>query len=435
MIKVKKMKNKFLKILLLVFIMVTAPVIIFTGCSNDKENAGIEKQIYYCPMHPEVQSDKPGVCPICHMDLVLKDNDNDDMAEHNDDLIQLNNRKLALANVSVSEVKSEKLSKEITSYSYVDFAEQNRVIIAAKFNGRIEKMYVDRTGDYVKKGDALFEIYSPDIIQAQNDYLIASKGFANINISESGSNNNSIIEAAKQKLLYMGITQGQVEEIEKSGKVNHSITYYSPASGTVIEKKVQEGIYVNEGSIIYDIADLTELWIISEIFADDLGFIKKDSKIKFRMQTYPDKEFFGRVDLIYPVINPETRTIKIRSVLPNRDALLKPNMYGNAVFTADIPEGITIPAEAVILTGERSIVWVEKEKGKFEMREIKTGYKINGKYQVLSGLREGERIVSEGTYLIDSESQLRSGKSSGHEQHEIPSGKEENENEHKDHSE
>jgi Cu(I)/Ag(I) efflux system membrane fusion protein len=154
------------------------------------------------------------------------------------------------------------------------------------------------------------------------------------------------------------------------------------------------------------------------------------------MQTYPDKEFSGRVDLIYPVINPETRTVKIRSVLSNRDNLLRPNMYGSAVFKADIPEGITVPSEAVILTGERSIVWIEKEKGKFEMREIKTGYKINGKYQVLSGLREGERIVSEGTYLIDSESQLRSGKSSGHEQHEIkPSGKEEIENEHKDHSE
>jgi membrane fusion protein, copper/silver efflux system len=407
------MKKRIIKILILFLLFSSAPVFIFTGCSDDQETAA--GRIYYCPMHPEVQSEKPGVCPICHMDLVLKDNDGDDMAEHMDDQISLNSRKLALAGVSTTMVRSEQLSKDITAYSYLDFAEQNRRIITAKFNGRIEKLYVDRTGENIKKGQQLFDIYSPDIIQAQNDYLIASSSFRNI--SDNGGE-SSIINAARQKLLLMGVTEKQIEELEQTGKVKMTMTYYSPSNGTVIDKKVQEGMYVNEGSVIYDVADLSELWSISEILSDDLGLIKEGSRVKMRLQAYPDREFTGRVDLIYPVVNPETRTVKVRSVFPNRDNLLKPNMYGETIFSVSSGKGLTIPSEAIIFTGRRSIVWVQTEPGKFRMREIKTGYRIGNSYQVISGLKEGEIIASEGTYLIDSESQLRSGTAAEeHQQH------------------
>jgi membrane fusion protein, copper/silver efflux system len=407
------MNKRIIKILILLLLFSAAPVFIFTGCSDDQETAA--GRIYYCPMHPEVQSDKPGVCPICHMDLVLKDHDGDDMTEHMDDEISLNSRKLALAGVSTTVVRSSQLSKDITAYSYLDFAEQNRRIITAKFNGRIEKLFVDRTGEYIKKGQQLFDIYSPDIIQAQNDYLIASSSFRNI--SDNGGE-SSIINAARQKLLLMGVTEKQIEELEQSGKVKMTMTYYSPSNGTVIDKKVQEGMYVNEGSVIYDVADLSELWSISEILSDDLGLVKEGSSVKMRLQAYPDREFTGRVDLIYPVVNAETRTVKIRSVFPNRNNLLKPNMYGETIFSVSSGKGLTIPSEAIIFTGKRSIVWVQTEPGKFRMREIKTGYRIGNNYQVISGLKEGEIIASEGTYLIDSESQLRSGTAvEGHQQH------------------
>lgn len=407
------MKTVILKIFLLIILSASVPSVLFYGCSGDsKETAG--ENIYYCPMHPEVQSDKPGVCPICHMDLVLKDNSGDDMAEHTDDVLSLNERKLALAGVSVSEIKTEDLVKEISAYSYIDFAEQNRKIITAKFSGRIEKLYADKTGEYISKGQVLFEIYSPDLIQAQNDFLIASK-----NLSSSGiPGGNSLKESAQQKLLIMGITNDQINELQQSGKVPMTIKYHSPASGTVIEKKVQEGMYVNEGSIIYDIADLSELWVISEVFMDDIALIGKNHEVKLRLQSYPDKEFTGKVDLVYPVINPETRTVKVRSVFSNRNNLLKPNMFGNAGFSIKLKKGVVVPAGAVIQTGKRSIVWVQKEKGKFEMREIKTGYRVNNKLQVLAGLKEGELVASEGSYLIDSEGQLKGGTTTGeHLQH------------------
>jgi membrane fusion protein, copper/silver efflux system len=407
------MKKRIIKILILVLLFGAAPILTFTGCSDDKETAA--GRVYYCPMHPEVQSDKPGVCPICHMDLVLKGQDDDDMAEHMDDQLSLNSRKLALAGVSTTVIRSEQLSKDITAYSYLDFAEQNRKIITAKFNGRIEKLYVDRTGEYIKKGQPLFDIYSPDLIQAQSDYLIASSSFRNI---AGNGNESSIINAARQKLLLMGVTEKQIEGLEQSGNVKTTITYYSPSNGTVIEKKVQEGMYVNEGSIIYDVADLSELWSISEILSDDLGLIKEGSTIKMRLQAYPGREFTGRVDLIYPVVNAETRTVKIRSVFPNRENLLKPNMYGETIFSVSTGKGLIIPSEAIIFTGRRNIVWIQTEPGKFQMREIKTGYRMGNNYQVISGLEEGEIIASEGTYLIDSESQLRSGTAAeGHQQH------------------
>jgi membrane fusion protein, copper/silver efflux system len=411
------MKKMFIKILMLILFFAVVPSVVYTGCS-DGENSGVSgKQVYYCPMHPEVQSNKPGVCPICHMDLVLKDQDGDDMAEHTDNRLQLSNRKLSLANVSTTSVKKEKLLQELSVYSYIDFAEDNRKIITAKFSGRIEKLFVNKTGEVIKKGQKLFEIYSPDLIQAQNDYLIALGGLGNISGSGNKSQDNSMLNASRQKLLIMGLTESQVNELEQKKEVNMSIPYYSPFSGTVIEKKVQEGMYVNEGTVIFDIADLSELWSISEIFSDNLGTVKKGDKIKLRMQSYPGKEFDGTVDFIYPVVNSETRTIKVRSVIQNSSGLLKPNMFGEAVFSSNLGTGLSVPAEAVIFTGKRTLVWVEAEKGKFEPRDIKTGAKINGSYQVVSGLKEGERVASEGAYLIDSESQLRSGSVQDHQQH------------------
>jgi membrane fusion protein, copper/silver efflux system len=400
------MKNKIIRLVLIALLFIAAPAAVFTGCSGD-ESSQSGNIVYYCPMHPEVQSNKPGVCPICHMDLVLKDHDGDDMAEHTDDLLGLNERKVTLAGISTTEVKTGIIEKEIIAYSYLDFAEQNKKIITARFSGRIEKLFVDRTGEIIKKGQPLFEIYSPDLIQAQNDYLLASSNF-----KSPDQGNNSILEAARQKLLIMGVTEKQLDDLVNEGKVKTTLTYYSPFSGTIIDKAVQEGMYVNEGSTIYNIADMSELWSISEVLSDDLGFIKPGSSVTLRLQSYPGEEFKGRVDLIYPVVNPETRTVKVRSVFPNNNRTLKPNMYGETIFSAKMGSGIIIPSEAIIFTGKRSIVWVMPEKGRFQAREIKTGTRINGDYHVLSGLKVGEVIATEGSYLIDSEGQLKTGTSS-----------------------
>lgn len=252
----------------------------------------------------------------------------------------------------------------------------------------------------------MFEIYSPELIQAQNDYVLSLNNDDNYGMN-SNDNKNSLLNAAKKKLLLFGLTEGQIDELGKSKVVSQTVTYYSPFSGTVLEKNVQEGMYINEGTIMFEIADLNTLWNIAEVYESDLSSIAVGSKVKVGISSYPGETFEGRVSFIYPVINPQTRTVKIRSVVANVKNKLKPNMYGETYFEAGAKTGIAVPMEAVLLTGKRNIVYVLKSPGHFEAREVMLGNKVDGRYEILGGLSAGDEIAASGGYLIDSESQLR----------------------------
>lgn len=378
------------------------------ACSNSDNSNKNEKEYWTCTMHPQVHKDGPGACPICGMDLIKKVvDDTADVSSKSDmeGMITLTTNKQILANVSTIKIKMENLKKELTAYSYLDFVEQNRKTIPAKFNGRIEKLFVDKTGDYIKKGQPLFEIYSPDLVQAQNDYLIA--------LSNNKNDNNSLLEASRKKLELFGLTSNQIEDLKNSGKINLTLTYFSPVSGTVIEKKVQEGMYVNEGTAIYEVAELSTLWNIAEINETDLSTVKVGSKVKLKLKAYPGEEFTGRVTFIYPVINPQTRTVKVRSEFSSFNNKLKPQMYGETIFSADAGTGLLIPADAIIFTGNRNVVWIKTSDGMFEARDVNVGSRFGEKYQILSGLTEGDEVAASGGFLIDSESQLKTGKSTG----------------------
>lgn len=389
-------------------------ILIITGCSQTESEHN--DTLWTCPMHPEIISDKPGVCPICNMELIKKVNDETGEVDDGtaiEGTISLSNKKQILANVSTIKVSEENLDKEITAYSYLDFAEQNRKTVSAKFNGRIEKLFVNKTGDYIKTNQPLFEIYSPDLVQVQNEYLTA------LSLSETAKN-FSFLKAAKTKLQILGLTKQQIEELEKTREVKITLTYYSPTSGTVIEKKVQEGDYVNEGSVIYDVAELSTLWNVAEIYENDLSKIKLGNTAKLKLRAYPGEEFKGKVTFIYPVINEQTRTVKVRSEFSNYGGKLKPQMYGETIFESGTSKGILVPSDAIIFAGKRSVVWVKVSKGKFEARDVSVGSKYGNKYHLLSGISEGEEIAATGGFLIDSESQLKSGMQSGH-QHETES--------------
>lgn len=395
-------------------------LVVLIGCSKNEKNEQVSKKEYWtCTMHPEVRSDKPGVCPICNMDLVKKVVDDSQMESASDDMsgmISLSNKKQALANISTIEVKKEKLFDQVVAYSYLDFVENNRKTISARFNGRIEKLFVDKTGDYIKKGQPLFEVYSPDLIQAQNDYLIALKN----------SDNSALLKSAKKKLEIFGLTEEQIQKLEKSKEINITLTYFSPINGTVIEKKVQEGEYVNEGTQIYDVADLSTLWNIAEIYENDISKIKIGSPVKLHLKAYPGEEFYGRVTFIYPVVNEQSRTVKVRSEFSSLNGKLKPQMYGETIFSKDGGYGLVVPVDAVIVAGKRVVVWVKTSDGMFEARNVTLGNRYGDKYHILSGIDEGEEVASSGGFLIDSESQLKSGMPTGH-QHEDNSTKSKNE--------
>lgn len=399
---------KDMKIKLMVSLLAT--LLFAFACSNSDDSNKNEKEYWTCTMHPQVHKDGPGACPICGMDLIKKVvDDTADVSEKSDmeGMITLTTNKQILANVSTIKIKKENLKKELTAYSYLDFVEQNRKTIPAKFNGRIEKLFVDKTGDYIKKGQPLFEIYSPDLVQAQNDYLVA--------LSNNKNEINPLLDASKKKLELFGLTADQIDELKKSGEIKLTLTYYSPVSGTVIEKKVQEGMYVNEGTVIYEAAELSTLWNIAEVNETDLSTIKLGSKVKLKLKAYPGEEFTGKVTFIYPIINSQTRTIKIRSEFSSQNNKLKPQMYGETVFYDDAGTGLLIPADAVIFSGNKNVVWVRTKDGMFEGRSVELGPMFGDKYQIILGLKEGDEVAASGGFLIDSESQLKTGKSTGSE--------------------
>ena len=390
---------KYLKVILI------ALPLLLAACSNKNENqqtasAQETKTLYTCTMHPQIISDHPGVCPICGMELVKITNVSKSKNENMAGMVSLTNNQEVLANISTIKVKKESLQKQLTAYSYLDFAEENQKIITARFNGRIEKLFIDKTGDYIRKGEKLFEIYSPDLVQAQNEYLIA------LGNSQS-TNSNYLISSARKKLELFGITDSQINELSKSRQVKLTLTYYSPYSGTVIEKKVEEGMYVNEGSEIYGIADLSTIWNIADIFEKDISTVKVGNKVQLKLQAYPEQIFEGRVSFIYPVVNPQDRTIKVRTVFANPHGLLKPQMYGQTIFENDFGTGLVVPTDAILFTGKRNIVWVKMPDGMFEQRNVSVGLKFDNGYQILSGLKEGEEVAASGGFLLDSESELK----------------------------
>lgn len=361
---------------------------------------------YTCSMHPQVHMDKPGQCPICGMDLVKASNSKKTDMSGSEAMVPLNERDQVLANVSTMKVAYEMVEHAVRAYGNLEIADPNKTLISARFNGRIEKLYVNAVGAHVNSGDPLFDIYSLDIVQAANEYIQTTK---------SGSSAQSNIVLMKSKLHLLGLTEKQIQELESSGSAPLVMTYYSPASGVVIDKKIVTGSYVSEGTTLYEISDISTLWNIAEVYESDAGNIVVGENAKFTTATYPNKTFAGTVSLIYPVVNAQARTVKVRIVVNNASGKLRPNMYTETMFRLMRGRALTVPVGAVLVTGKRNLVYIKAgHENHFEAREVTLGTRFDGKYEITSGLAEGEEVVTEGGYLIDSESQLKSGTGATH---------------------
>jgi RND family efflux transporter MFP subunit len=402
------------------------------------------KKLYTCGMHPQVIQDHPGNCPICGMKLTLirkqggdapagerkikfykssmtpgetsptpaKDSMGMDMVPvyedaagaDNSSAIAVDAATMQNMNMRTAEVQRGPLRKTIRTLGAIDYNETTLADVTTKFKGWIEKLNVDATGQLVHRGEPLFEIYSPELYSAEVEY---------VQVLKFGSTNDpaaeSLRETAASKLRFFDVPEAQIAELEKSRKVLKTLPVTAPRSGFVMEKNVVSGQMVDAGMRLYRLADLGIVWVIAQVYEQDLPFVKLGQEAVVKVASLPDREFRGRVTFVYPSVDEKTRTAKVRLEFENPGYFLKPGMFVSAQIHAQLENSaVLVPESAVLRSGAKNTVFVALAGGKFEARDVALGVEAeNGMNQVLSGLNAGEQVVTSGQFLLDSESQLR----------------------------
>jgi Cu(I)/Ag(I) efflux system membrane fusion protein/cobalt-zinc-cadmium efflux system membrane fusion protein len=370
------------------------------------------KKIKYwaAPMDPKYIRNEPGKSPM-GMDLVPVYEEAGEEKEPSS-TIRIDPVTAQNMGVRMTKVARKPLIKHIRTVGNITYDETRIYTMNTKFNGWIENLYVGFVGEKVKKGQPLFDIYSPELVTAQEEYLLALQQYASLSTSTYPSIREGaerLLQASRTRLRYWDVTEKQIKEIERAGKTQKALTIYSPATGVVFKKNAFEGHYVKAGAHQYEIADLSTVWVDVDIYEYELPWIREGMEAEMELTYIPGKRFFGKVLYIYPYLEPKTRTVKLRLQFDNPGHRLKPDMYANIYLNSVVAkDSLVIPQEAVIDSGVRKIVFVSLGKGKFQPREVVIGAEGKDReFQVLKGLSEGDQIVVSAQFMLDSESRLR----------------------------
>ncbi len=375
-----------------------------------QQNATTE-DYYTCPMHPSVRSDRPGACPVCGMALVKKSAQTNMEADEVASLetVRLSPTQRVIANVSVVPVTRRDFHRDITAVGIISYAEPNYKRISSRFPGRLERLYLSYTGQQVRKGDPVADVYSPEAITAQQEYLLALDSYEHAKQGNQSffASAEQLLHQSRQKLLQWGFLEKQIERLKQSRTVEYTVTIYSPVSGTVVKKSVDPQHYVGVGEDMFDVADLSTVWVYLDVYEKEIRFVENGQRVQIKSEAYPFETFEGSVVFIDPVVHPETRTIRVRTEFKNPSFKLKPNMFVTATILIPKVKALVVPSSAVISTGKRTVVWVEVKENTFEPRDVIVGATRDGWSAILNGLDEGERVVETGGFLLDSESALQ----------------------------
>ncbi|UCD94329.1 MAG: efflux RND transporter periplasmic adaptor subunit [Candidatus Zixiibacteriota bacterium] len=382
--------------------------------THDSENGSI---VWTCSMHPQIQLPEEGKCPICFMDLIPLDKDTGD--ELTPRQLGMSETAMQLARIETTPVVRARAKTQLRTYGKIAYDETRVASITARVAGRLDRLFADYTGIKVKKSDKLVLIYSPELLSTQQELIQAKSALLNITENNSVLHATAVstIEASQEKLRLYGLSPEQIERIEASGEPSEHLAITAPIGGVVVEKHVNEGMYVNVGTPLYTIADLSKLWVLFDVYESDLPLLDVGQDVKFSSPSFPGETFRAEVIFIDPVLNQITRTAKARAVVDNKGGKLKPDMLVSAVVTGASDNNrdedetpLLIPASAPLLTGTRAVVYVDVSNNDgplFEGREVELGLKVGEYYTVRSGLAEGEMVVTNGAFKIDSELQLR----------------------------
>jgi Cu(I)/Ag(I) efflux system membrane fusion protein len=370
--------------------------------SSAHQHAETTDEVWTCSMHPQVRLPEPGSCPICGMDLIRAAS-KPSTADANPLVYEMTPEAVAMANIHTSRVTGVSAEGELFLTGKVKADERQLASITAKFPGRIEQLFVNFTGQVIRQGERLATIYSPELITAQKELLeaAATKGIY-----------PELYEAARKKLRLWKLTDKQIDALESSGKVQDQFDVLADKGGTVIQRNIAVGDYVSTGSVLFNVVDLSRVWIVIDAYESDLPFVKIGDKVSFTAVGLPGKTFTAKVMYIDPVINPNTRTASVRAEATNLSGELRPEMFINASIRTTLRKGqpsLVIPRTALLWTGKQSIVYVKVPGTAFptyEMREITIGPRMGEMWLVESGLEVGEEIVTNGAFAIDAAAQL-----------------------------
>ncbi len=324
--------------------------------------------------------------------------------------VQITPEKQQLIGVKIGAVEMKPLEKVIRTVGRVDYDERKVVTVSPKIGGWIEDLYVDFTGRFVRQGEPLLTIYSPELVSTQEEYLIAlraRKDLVKSPFAEVAASGNSLAESAKRRLKLWDISDDQIKALEESGQAKKTLTLYSPFSGFVLEKMAYKGMSLMPGMALFKLADLSAVWLYADIYEYELPFIRLGQQAAIQLSYLQGETFTGKVIYIYPSLNPETRTAKVRFEIPNSHERLKPEMYANVEIKVHLGQKLVVPEGAIIDTGLRQLAIIDKGSGYFEPREVKVGAKVDNYYEVIKGLKAGEKVVTSANFLIDSESKLK----------------------------
>lgn len=395
-------KNKLIVIIPTLVIGILLGWIIFGGESKKSETKteqASEAEVWTCSMHPQIRQNEPGQCPLCGMDLIPVTEDN----EQNNLEVKMSPTAMQLANVQTAIVEEQKPVKKVHLNGKIKADETKVSSQSSHLPGRIEQLMVSFTGERVNKGQTLAMIYSPELVTAQEELFEAYK----IRKEQPG-----LYSAAWEKLKNWKLTEYQIDHIVKEGEVKEQFPILADVSGIVLSKKVNLGDYIQKGETIYEIADLSKVWVLLDVYESDIPWVKKGDSVRFSVKSYPGQEFNGKVSFIDPVINAKTRVAQARIEMRNPGMRLKPEMLVEAVIESPMEntsEEIIVPKTAVMWTGERSVVYVKHKRENeisFSMREVTLGPALGDRYIIKDGIEVGEEIAVHGTFSIDAAAQL-----------------------------
>ena len=372
---------------------------------------------YWCPMHPEVTSDDPSAtCPKCGgMKLMPRPGPTGKPGGAPPGLvpIEIGAERTQLMGMRTAKATREHLAPQLRTVGFVSANESQLAIVAARFTGWVETLAVSQSGQRVEKGQVLATVYSPELLTAQQVFINASKWADKQGVAGGGGSITGSLDGdARKRLELLGIARADIDRVAKAGQPLLAMPVRSPVAGYVARKAALPGLYVQPGTELFQIADLSTVWVVADVYENDMSRILVGQKARLLLASYPGEAFTGKVQFIYPAVNPETRTLQARMEFRNPGLRLKPGMYGDVVIDLGPAEGLavplTVPNDAVVDTGELQYLFLSRPNGRFEPRVVRLGARGEGKVQVLEGLAEGDAVVTTANFLVDSESRLRS---------------------------